>query len=308
MIISKPGFYNECPEKDYHGDPVKGFSLSSDVVKALAMKSPRHAKALHPRLTEQEEKDQPDRPMCIGTAFHKIMLGRGRMIDVLKFDNYLKKDAKEERDASFAAGNVPLLAPDMVEVELMVNATMEQLADLNMSDLFTGGHAEVTMAWREENGVWCRSRPDYLHDDSKKGGHVFIPELKTTIGSAQPEDWSSTCANTGYDYQACLRERGLKHLIPGLKSVETLWVVVEQKPPYGLSLVTMDNQTRAEIGEMIEVAIDAWKVCRETNQWPSYGRATLDAKPWRSMSTELRRQTLIDRTASLEKKGGVLLQ
>jgi hypothetical protein len=298
MIISKPGFYNEVPETDYHGDPVKDLSLSSDVVKLMALKSPRHAKHAHPRLTDQPKKDAPDRAMCIGSAAHKRLLGRGRQIDVLAYDDYRKNDAKDQRDAALAAGNVPVLAADMEKVEAMVKAAEEQLAELGHADIFTGGHAEVTMVWQErKNGVWCRSRPDYIHDEARKGGHIIVPELKTTEGSAHPDDWSTTCAGMGHDYQACLRERGLKALIPGLKSVETLWVVLEQKPPYGLSLVTMDNQTRTEISDMVALAIEAWDGCLKTGQWPSYERGVLDAKPWRSMSTELRRQALLDRVA-----------
>lgn len=301
MKISKPGLYDDISEADYHADCVRPMpSLSSSIAKLLVTRSPRHAAFKHPRLNPdmRPEDSEPSRPMDIGTAAHKMVLGRGRQIDVLPFSDYRKKEAQQARDDARAAGNVPILADDMESVRLLAEAAMDQIASTTLAGYFTSpGRSEVTMAWKEATGTWCRGRLDRLPDAVTAGGHVVLADLKTTGGSAHPDDWQSTAFDLAYDIQAVMYPRGLKALIPCIRSVTFKFAVLEQKPPYGLSVVEFSGQAIEEAAQLVEVALKVWAACIKRGQWPSYDEAIVDPPHWRSMRAEMRRLAMLDRVA-----------
>jgi hypothetical protein len=301
-VIDKPGFYSDISEARYLEDPVIEPSLNNTICKMMVNRSPRHARYWHPRLNpdilEQEEKT--NRPRDIGSAVHSLILGKGANIAIIPYDDYKKHDAQDERDEARDAGHIPILQTDMESVLGVEKAAKEQLADAGLENLFTGGQAELVMAWKDRGGVWCRSRLDYLHDEVRKGGsHITVPELKTTAGSAHPLDWQSTFFDQAYDYQAGFYERGLKALLPTVQTVEFVWLVLEQKPPYGLSIVRMGNQAALEASTLVEVGIDMWSACLSTGKWPGYdtNAAPIDPAFWRSNLKEQRRLDAVNRIA-----------
>jgi hypothetical protein len=301
-IIDKPGFYPGISEPRYLEDPVIEPSLNNTICKMLVNRSPRHARYWHPRLNPNilETEEKTNRARDIGSAVHSLILGEGANIAVIPYDDYKKHDAQDERDEARDAGLIPLVNPDMEIVLEIEKAAKEQLADEGLDKLFTGGQAELTMAWKDRGGVWCRSRLDYLHDEVRKGGtHITVPELKTTVGSAHPLDWQSIFFDQAYDYQAGFYERGLKALLPSIQTVEFMWIVLEQKPPYGLSIVRMGNQAALEASTLVEVGIDMWSVCMAKNEWPGYdtNAAPLDPAFWRSNLKEQRRLDALNRIA-----------
>jgi hypothetical protein len=298
-LIDKPGLYESIPHDEYLADPVIKPSLSSHIAKLLINKSPRHARHEHPRLNPSilDEVRRKTRPLDIGSAAHKLILGEGAAIDTIPFDAYTKKDAQQMRADSYKAGNIPILAPDMAKVETLVEAAKDQLADEGLSDLFSHGDPEVTMAWKERKDVWCRGRIDYLPDAARLGGHIRIPELKTTDGSAHPDDYQSTFFSLGYDYQGVFYERGLRELIKGIKSIEWVWCVLEQEPPHGLSVIRMSNLARDDADTLIETAIDMWDACMKTGKWRGYDSkiAPIDPAFWQQQRKEGKRLALQDR-------------
>lgn len=296
--IVKPGLYGEVPEADYHADCVEPApSLSNSIAKLLVTRSPRHAAHKHPRLNPNLRQDdtEPNRTQDIGTAAHKIILGRGRIIDVMPFDDYRKDAAKKARDNARASGRVPILADDMASVELLAEAARDQIASTSLANYFDApGRSEVTMVWREGE-VWCRGRVDRLPDSVLAGGHVVLADLKTTGGSAHPDDWQSTAFDLAFDVQAVMYPRGLQRLVPDIRSVTFKFAVLEQKPPYGLSVVEFSGQALEEAAQLVDLAIKMWAVCLRRGEWPGYDDAVVDPPHWRSMRAEMRRLAMLDR-------------
>lgn len=297
MIKAPGGFYDDIPEKEYHRDPCPLPSLSASVAKLLVNRSPMHAKNGHPKLnpTWSEEEKESTRPMDIGTAAHKLFLGKGRDVVTLPFDSYRKDAAKLARDKARMAGAVPILQDDMASVEIMVEGIRDQLASTRFAKCFSNGKAEVTAAWQDRNDVWCRIRFDYLPNYVHDGGHVSIADLKTTGGSAHSDDWQSIAFEKAYDYSSVLYPRGLKRLIPTIGEVEYNYLVVEQKEPFAINVVRFGNQALSEAEEMIEAAISTWAVCMKRGQWPGYDieeGSVIDPAFWRSSQKELRRLAL----------------
>jgi hypothetical protein len=296
-MIKDPGFYDDIAERDYHLDPCPLPSLSASIAKLLVNRSPLHAMNEHPRLNKAyvEEEKANTRPMDIGTAAHKLFLGKGREVIVIPFDDYRKDAAKLARDKARMAGHVPILQDDMGRVELMVEGIRDQLAGTRFAKCFSDGKAEVTAAWQDRGGVWCRIRLDYLPDYVREGGHVSIADLKTTSGSAHADDWQSIAFDKAYDYSSVLYPRGLKRLIPNLGEVEYNYLVVEQEEPFAINVVRFGGQALSEAEEMVELAIRTWDVCMKRGEWPGYDiedGTAIDPAFWRSSQKELRRLAL----------------
>lgn len=296
--ISKPGIYTEVSERDYHADCVVEPSLSASIAKLLIGRSPMHAWHAHPRLRVEavDEPDEPTRAMDRGTAAHALLLGKGAAVRIIDADDYKTKEARASRDEARAMGMTPLLRADAEAVRELVAAAGTQLGESDLAGIFDDGDPEVTMVW-QDGGAWCRSRVDYLPRAARQGGHIVVPDLKTTAGSAHPDTWQQRLFDMGADIQAAFYERGLRALIPGVRSVRFTFVVVEQDPPYGLSIVSLSGEALDDARQNVEAAIALWRQCLATNHWPGYPGTitTVDPKPWRTGENELRRLALLDR-------------
>lgn len=300
VIALGEGLHRDVPEAVYHRDPVVDPSLSSSVARIMIGRSALHARMAHPRLNPdyQELERKRDRALEIGTAAHKLMLGAGRSINVIDADDYKTKAAQAARADAYDAGNTPILRCDLEEARALVEAGRRQLADTDLADIFSDGDPELTMIWRE-TACWCRSRIDHLPRIVREGGHVIVPDYKTTAGSAHPDDFARTIFEQGYDVQAAFYERGLRKLIPTIRTVEFVFVVQEQEPPYALSIVGLDGMALELAGKKADLAIRMWSTCLATGKWPGYAPeiSRIELPNWRAERTELNNMVLQDRLA-----------
>lgn len=291
-MIDKAGLYDDIPDDIYHGDPVATPSLSSSVAKAIIAKSPRHAWYAHPRLNKAllDEVEKPTPAMDAGTAAHKLILGKGREIKEIVADDFKTKAAQQARDDARAAGMVPILSHRMAGVRLQREAFFDQIQGTEVADLFNDGAGEVTGVWQDLEDTWCRMRIDWLPKKSRDGGHIKIVDVKTTAGSGAPEDWQRNAFDLGYDLQNAFYQRGLRELIPGVRSIEMFFVVLEQDAPNGLSIHKFGGQAYAEAEACVDMAITLWSTCLSQDKWPGYEAATthIDPPKWRSERSKLR--------------------
>ena len=179
MKITKPGIYRGVSEADYRADPCPSPSLTQSLCKILIERSPRHAWTECPRLNPQYEYDD-DTKYDIGNVAHRLMLGRGKEIEVVQFADWRKKEAQEAREKAADEGRIAVLQHQFDQAADMVAAARAQLDKHEDSDAFTAGAGEVMIAW-EENGVWFRSLIDWLHDDLRT-----VDDFKTTGMSVAP--------------------------------------------------------------------------------------------------------------------------
>lgn len=311
MTLDKPGFYLDIDEKTYHGDCCPAPSLSSSMAKILFNQSPGHAWWAHPRFNKQKalEVEESTKAQGMGTALHKLILGKGRETKVLDYDNYRTKDAQNARDKAIADGLTPLLEKEMKEAETIAESARRQIARTDLAELIgpDKGEAEVTMVWQEDNGIWCRSRIDWLPHAAKEGGHIIVPDLKTTTTSGNPADWQRQMFDYDYDIQAAFYERGLRKLIPDVRSVDFRFVVIEQKEPYAVSLCSASGETIEHARDTVALAIDSWgallKRGNALEDWGFYGTEThpIDPPVWRTMAGELLRMRMGQRIADWQK-------
>lgn len=272
----------DIPATDYHADNVSdGPTLSASVAKLIIGKSPAHAFVAHPRLNPAYRNE--DDKFSIGTVAHAILLEGKAPLDVVElceFDSWRSNAAKEQAASARAAGRVPLLGKHYDDVCAMVSAAREQLARHAADPApFTNGKAEQTIVW-EDQGVKCRARLDWLHDDGSA-----VDDYKTTTRSAEPASWvRSSLFALGFDIQAAFYTRGIAAVFGAAVAgmMDWRWVVQECSPPYALSVITPGPDVFALANEKVDRALRVWGHCLETGDWPGYEPrvATAELPAW----------------------------
>lgn len=307
-MIDKAGLYLDIPEKAYHGGGLTPKPpLSSSIAKVLINQSPGHAWWEHPDLNKSKalEVEQSTKTQGMGTAIHKLILGKGRPLKVLNFDDYRTNAAKAARDNAIADGMTPLLGKEMDRAEVVAEAAKRRLADSPIAHLIgeDKGDAEVTGVWQEANGIWCKMRIDWLPHAAREVGHITVLDLKTTGQSAKADDWSRTMFDFGGDVQDALYRRGLKKLLPDARTIDFVFVVIEQDEPCAVQLCRSSGETREMAQGSVALAIETWGQCLSRGtaleHWPFYEGEIADIDPpvWRSMASELAQLRMKNRLA-----------
>lgn len=260
-----PGLYPEMSAADYHADPCPVPSLSSGLAKVLIRRSPRHARHAHPRF--DGEGMDPTAAMDNGSILHRMILGRGDDYEAVEADSWTTKAAREARDAIRDAGRVPVLARVLGELRDGADAAlylMRQHPDC--ADFFADGHSEAVLI-AKDGPAWLRCMVDWM--PTAPDAPWF--DLKTTTASAAPIEFQRAMVRE-HAFQARFYMR-IGRLL-GYRPPAFLFVVIEQKAPHGVSVMTV-APSLAEVADMeVERAVALWRRCMETNHWPGYPART----------------------------------
>ncbi|MFC0384371.1 PD-(D/E)XK nuclease-like domain-containing protein [Muricoccus vinaceus] len=287
MRIIEPGTYPDVPAAAYHADPCPAPSLSASIAHKLETQSALHAWAAHPRLNPDHDAGASTEAQEVGTALHALIIEGRDMIDGHPFPDWRTKVAQAARDASRAAGRIPLLEEKAAELWECASSVRKNLAVHEAADAFTDGVPEAVMAWQEETPwgpIWCRSRVDWL-------GAAFLDDLKTTTGSAHPDTWSKKLLPDGYALQAAFYLRGARAL--GRRPRAFRFIVAEQKPPYGVTVMQLAPDLMAIAEDAVERAMEAWAWSLRENRWPGYPTRIChaEARSWELAALEDRKVT-----------------
>ena len=258
----------ELSSDEYHADPCDTPSLSSTIARVLINRTPAHAKAAHPRLSDVPLDPKTSDAMDMGTAVHQLLL-RDDRVDTHDYPDYRTKNAREWRDEVRSRGRIPMLDHQWERANSVANAIREQMRGLDEPTPFTHGTAEQTITWQDTGGAWCRARLDWLHNDM-----TLIDDLKVTSKSADPVVWQKQIWSMGYDMQAAFYVRGLTEYVWEMSPLPTpprfRWVVAESSPPYCVSVVELSDQDMQAANFAVDGAIDLWNRCMASGEWPGY--------------------------------------
>jgi hypothetical protein len=267
--MPRAGFYRDVNPEDYHADPAPLPSLSQGIAKLLIHNSPLHAWTCHPRLNPDFLPDS-DKKFDLGNAAHKLLIGAGKNIAVLEFEDYRTNKAKDARDAAIAEGKSPILGHQYARATRMVDAGREQIAiryeNLHRARIFDPdiGAGEVVMLWKDDE-TWARQMLDWLSDD-----HLIYADYKTTAESAAPHTLGRKMSTDGWHIQAAMAERGLNTLDVSAPPRHYFFVVQEIEPPYALSIAELDENALVLGRKQLAYAFALWGACQKSNLWPGY--------------------------------------
>lgn len=273
MIITAPGVY-EMTAEEYLADPVRGGSLSSSGARLLLSTCP--AMFQHRR----QYPDTPTGAMTLGTAAHALILGTGRTPveipdDVLAVNGATStKLAREWIAKAEAEGKTPLKAREMRRIEKMAGQIRKHPRASQL--LMPGsGQPERVLVWRDETtGVWCRAMIDWLRRDGR------IVDYKTGE-SASERAFRAAVTRYRYDQQDAWYRAGVKAL--GVDPApEFEFVVQETTTPYLVATFQLDPIWVASATSDNRAALDLYKRCQDTDEWPGYppDTQTLIAPTW----------------------------
>lgn len=262
MAITKPGVY-DMPAETYLADPVPGGSLSSSGARKLL---PPSCPAKY-----RWELDHPPAPRPewdFGHAAHKLILGAGPDIVVIDAADWKTKAAREDRDAAYAADQVPMLAADYEQVQAMEKALLEHPV---ASKLFAPGtgRPEQSLFWVDEpTGIWRRARLDWLRNPGP--GRLITPDYKTTR-AADLDSIARSVHLFGYFQQAAWYLDGV-HALGLAEEGESAFVLVfqEKAAPYLITVVELDVMALRLGRELNRRAIELYAQCRQADRWPGY--------------------------------------
>lgn len=274
MKITEPGLYHDLADEDYRAQT--DWLSVSGAKKLLPPSCPAKFKA---SLGVEEHRPQFDQ----GKAFHAAVLGAGADVVVVDALDWRSKDAREQRDAAYAAGKTPLLIADAAVVESMADAVKNHDTARH---LFVGGAAEVSAFWvDEQTGVPCKARFDYL-PDVQEGRRLIVPDLKSAV-SADPSEFSRAAARFGYVMQQDWYSDGLRHL--GIAADPAfLFVVVEKEAPH----ITVVGQFATPEDVALSAAANdkarrLYRDCLAADTWPGYpGVTELELPTWHRYALE----------------------
>lgn len=264
MKITKPGIYRGVSSADYFSDPCPSPSLTQSLCKLLIDGSAKKGWTNHPRLNPQFEYDD-DTKFDLGNVAHRLVLGRGKEIEVIQFSDWRGKAAQEAREKAADEGKIAVLAHQFEQASAMAAEAWAQLKRHEDHDAFTNGDAEVMLVW-EEDGIWFRSLVDWLHADLRT-----VDDFKTTGMSVAPHVLGQRGEAGGWHIQAGFIERGLDQLDPsGAGRRKFRFIAQETDQPHDLSVMRMDEHWMTMGRKQIAPAIETWKRSIRSGHWPRY--------------------------------------
>jgi hypothetical protein len=259
-----PGLHTSISHDEYHADPCPTPSLAAGIADALINQTPLHAWTRHRKLNPNYQEDG-DPKFDTGTAAHALLLEGIDKMCVCPFDDWRKKEAREQRDMARAEGLIPVLPKQEREIRLMVEHARaafddcEDLAGYSMSD----GMAEHSIIWTEGD-TWLRCRPDWMCSDRR-----ILMDAKFTDTSAGPEAFAGQIARMAYDLRAAFYLRG-NTATGGDLDAKYLFLVQEASEPFATCIIGMPPMYIALGNEKVEEAIRIWRECMATDRWPGY--------------------------------------
>lgn len=253
-------------------------ALSASTCNTILQYSPFHA-----RYEIERGGDEPSEASEIGTAIHDGLLEGIDRIAVIEADDWRTKAAKEARDAARADGKIPMLARKVTQVREAIAAAEKFIEASEIGNVFKDGRPEQTIVW-QEGALTCKARPDWLTHK-----HDIMLHVKTTQGSAQPDNWiRNQLVPAGYDVAAMFYEAGLSQFVE--RCDHSVFLVIEQNPPYGCSLIGLSPSMQDLASRKVERAIRTWAECKRTNKYPSYPTAIhyAESMAWQETEEEIR--------------------
>ena len=273
----KPGIYPDLTNEFYHSHKN---ALSSSGARLLLDKSPLHFKV-------RQSKSETNEAFEIGTLTHSLVLENDESAaEVLDYDSWRTKAAKEAAAAARAAGKIPVLPEKWGEIRAMRDAVW---ANPDAALLLSGGKAEQSIFWKHETGSMLRCRPDYYAPDSPIG--PICIDLKTSA-DADPRKFDKSASDFGYFAQQAWYEDGIEALTGTRPTF--VFIVVEKGDVPAVSIPELDEDDVELARHRNYLAIDLWNKCRAEDTWPGYAPAPkARMKPWTRIAIERELENVI---------------
>jgi hypothetical protein len=265
------GLHYDIPAATYHADPCVTPSLSSGAARTLLAKSPAHVQMENVRLGGKPR--ETTTAMDTGSLIHAILATTADdEVEVGEFAEYRTNAAKEWRDATRAAGKIPVLTADWEAAVDCAQVVRKRAAEGLTSSPFDGcARHEVTAVW-QEGDTFCRARYDVLHVDEHKNATIWDWKSTSDISDRGIE---RTVAKYRYDIQAAFYLRGLEALGYKVPQLSFVFCFFETVAPFTVRRVVLSAEYLHQARKEVNQAIALWQMCLASNRFPTTPPDTL---------------------------------
>lgn len=246
----------DLPAADYHAMQ----ALSAGGAWTLATECPAlywHRSPFNPAAAAPENGKRMD----IGTALHLAALEPDRLAQrtvMIEADDWRTKEARDQRDAAYDAGQVPLLIKDAALVDRLADAIR---CNKHAAELLDGALTEVSYFWTAA-GIPCKARADIQRNDGRMG------DLKASA-SASPEFFQRQAFRAGHFLRVPWYCDGYE-VAYGKRISEYWFIVASSEEPHLVTTCRLDDRA-IEWGRLkIRRAMALFRECRSRGIWPPY--------------------------------------
>lgn len=257
--VEAPQIVDGLSAEAYHADRT---SISSSGLRALL--APGCPAQFH---YDRDHPQPPKREFDLGNAVHTAVLGEGHdIVEITGFSDYKKADARALRDEAYAAGKVPLLPKEKVQVDAMA-AAIRRHRDAGPLFAPGNGRPERSIYWTDRaTGVRCRVRPDWL---IVRPDVTAIVDFKTTT-DANPDACSKAIESYSYHQQGALYIDGVQAAGLAPEGARFFFVFQSKKAPYLITVRELSDQDQ-DIGRARnEEALRIYADCVANDEWPDW--------------------------------------
>lgn len=267
MKVVEPGLFSGVPIDVYHGaDLCDGPSISSSGLRTIYNESPAHYWCRSPYNPERAEEKETE-AFTLGRAAHHLLLGEDAFSTLFScrpetWSDWRTKDSRTWHDEQVEAGRTVLIPSQLDQIRGMARSLAAH--PLIRSGILNG-QIEQSMVWRcKETGIWLKSRPDAIPNDSGD-----FADLKT-CASVRTEDLMKAIADHGYHQQGALICEAW-HALTGSTASSFSLVFVEKSPPYCVRIVTLRDEDLIRGERQNTIAKRTFAKCMAENHWPGPG-------------------------------------
>jgi hypothetical protein len=255
--VEAPRIVDGLPADEYHADRT---SISSSGLRALlAPGCPAQFKY------DRDNPQPPKKEFDLGNAVHAEVLGEGHDIVEIEYADYKTGAAQAAKREAYAAGKVPLLPKEKLQVDAMAAAIRQHPV---AGSLFAPGTgvAEQSIYWTDPaTGVRCRVRPDWL---KQLPGLALCVDLKT-IRASDPDTISRAIRDHNYHQQDPFYIDGIYAALQP-EDVRFVFVFVSKQAPHLVTVRELTDQDR-DIGRARnQRALRIYAECQQTGIWPDW--------------------------------------
>lgn len=296
-VITEPGAYLNVPMDRYHGQPCAGPSISSSGLRTIFNQSLAHywnTSALNPNREDFKDTEAT----ILGRAAHHLLLGES---DFNKFFVLRPEEAPDGR--AWNGNNISCkkwLAEREIEgltvlkaeqLEYIKGMSKTLAAEPPIRGGILNGMVELSLFWQDpETGIWLKSRPDAVPNDSDAA------DLKC-VSDITDDGISLALGERGYHQQAALVNEAM-NVVLGRQMENFFLVYVEQKRPHCVRIDTVDPKEIDAGTAENHAALRLFKKALDTDYWPGPKNLSGDGgfvrrTPWSRNQAE-RRLALIE--------------
>ncbi len=213
-----------------------------------------------------------------GRLWHAAILEGGAGVEVLDFDAFRSKEAKEARDKALHDGKIPIVRAKWDSMQEGVGHIHAQMKSFGFS---LEGKVEERVEWDEqtEDGelVPCSGVLD--HRDG-----LAITDIKSGSGGVTPHEATGLIARSHAILQdAAYRSAVAVKFDVDRERVDMIFLFVQTEEPYAITPVELDGEFRELSHLRWRRAIESWRKClsagRERKHWPGPVSGTQQIHP-----------------------------